>query len=211
MALALTVLAALFTVGIAHAQDARWRDTPHGAMLERVLPRSITPDALPDAGSPGAQAAARYCVQCHHLPNPAMHSAERWNTIVKRMVWRMGGGGNLGAAMKDLMAGVTAPDQGEEALLIAYFRQHAQRELDADDPRLRSTAGRMYALACTQCHALPDPQRHTAREWPAVVERMKRHMAWANTVTGHRDLRTTPELKTADIVALLQRHARREP
>lgn len=211
MALALTVLAALLTVGIAHAQDARWRDTPHGAMLERVLPRSITPDALPDAGSPGAQAAARYCVQCHHLPNPAMHSAERWNTIVKRMVWRMGGGGNLGAAMKDLMAGVTAPDEGEEALLIAYFRQHAQRELDADDPRLRSTAGRMYALACTQCHALPDPQRHTAREWPAVVERMKRHMAWANTVTGHRDLRTTPELKTADIVALLQRHARREP
>ena len=211
MALALTVLAALLTVGIAHAQDARWRDTPHGAMLERVLPRSITPDALPYAGSPGAQAAARYCVQCHHLPNPAMHSAERWNTIVKRMVWRMGGGGNLGAAMKDLMAGVTAPDQGEEALLIAYFRQHAQRELDADDPRLRSTAGRMYALACTQCHALPDPQRHTAREWPAVVERMKRHMAWANTVTGHRDLRTTPELKTADIVALLQRHARREP
>ena len=211
MALALTVFAALLTVGIAHAQDARWRSTPHGPMLERILPRSLAVNELPDARSPGAQAAARYCVQCHHLPNPAMHSADRWTGIVERMVWRMRGGGNLGAAMKDLMAGVAAPDEREEALLSAYFRQHAQRELDPDDPRLRSTAGRMYTLACTQCHALPDPQRHTAREWPSVVERMQRHMAWANTVTGHRDLRTTPELNTADILALLQRHARREP
>lgn len=29
---------------------------------------------------------------------------------------------------------------------------------------------------CTQCHALPDPHRHSAREWPAVVARIPRPM-----------------------------------
>jgi hypothetical protein len=54
---------------------------------------------------------------------------------------------------------------------------------------------------------LPDPRRHTANEWPAVVERMQRNMAWANRVTGDPQLRTSPVLDTADIVRFLQRHA----
>ncbi len=29
---------------------------------------------------------------------------------------------------------------------------------------------------CSQCHAPPDPGRHTSQEWPAVVERMKGYM-----------------------------------
>jgi hypothetical protein len=65
----------------------------------------------------------------------------------------------------------------------------------------------MYVLACTQCHALPDPQRHTASEWPVVVQRMRGYMRWANTVTGDASTRTTPELNTDDIVRLLQRYA----
>jgi hypothetical protein len=36
-------------------------------------------------------------------------------------------------------------------------------------------------------------------------------MLWANTVVGSPELRTTPELKTDQIVMLLQRYARREP
>jgi hypothetical protein len=68
----------------------------------------------------------------------------------------------------------------------------------------------MFTIACTQCHALPDPKRHTAREWLLVVERMKRHMAWANTIVGVDALRTTPVLDTAEIVRFLQRHARPE-
>jgi hypothetical protein len=66
----------------------------------------------------------------------------------------------------------------------------------------------MFGIACSQCHALPDPRRHTAREWPAVVERMQRHMAWANVVVGSPEFKTVPELKTDEIVRLLQRYAR---
>jgi hypothetical protein len=75
---------------------------------------------------------------------------------------------------------------------------------------LKSESGKMFAIACSQCHALPDPAQHTAREWPAVVKRMEEHMRWTNTVVGSPELRTTPELKTGEIVALLQRYARRE-
>jgi hypothetical protein len=38
---------------------------------------------------------------------------------------------------------------------------------------------------------------------------MQGHMAWANTVTGVAALRTNPELDTAEILRLLQLHARR--
>jgi hypothetical protein len=44
-----------------------------------------------------------------------------------------------------------------------------------------------------------------------VVERMKRHMAWANTVVGVDSLRTVPVLETGEIVRFLQRHARADP
>jgi len=68
-------------------------------------------------------------------------------------------------------------------------------------------AGRRCSIACSQCHVLPDPRRHTASE-PAIVERMQRNMAWANRVTGDAALRTSPELDTADIIRFLQRHSR---
>ena len=44
----------------------------HGAMLERILPPSLTPQQLPEPSSAGAQLTVAYCVQCHHLVNPAM-------------------------------------------------------------------------------------------------------------------------------------------
>lgn len=178
-------------------------------MLERILPRTVTPDRLPEPASEGARLLAHYCTQCHHLPNPPMHTAARWKTIVDRMVWRMQGGGNLGAAMKELMAGGRAPDADEVATLTGYLERHGQAEMAADHPALRTEAGQMYALACTQCHALPDPRRHTAREWPGVVKRMQGYMRWTNTVTGAAGLSTTPELKTSEIIRLLQRYAGR--
>jgi len=75
-------------------------------------------------------------------------------------------------------------------------------------PDLDTESGRRFSIACSQCHVLPDPRRHTAPEWPAIVKRMRRNMAWANRVTGDPALRTSPELNTADITRFLQRHAR---
>jgi len=194
---------------VARAKDL-WSQSPHGAMLERILPPAVEPRQLPEPRSEGARLTVRYCVQCHYLPNPQMHTAERWDSVVARMVWRMQGKGNLGGLMKDMMDKVEAPTDQEIAALTAYLKQHGQGEMDSLHPALGSEAGKMYAIACTQCHALPDPRRHTSREWPGVVERMKRHIAWANTVVGPDSLRTTPVLDTAEIVRFLQRYAREE-
>ena len=185
-----------------------WSQSPYGKLLERILPPVIEPRELPEPYSEGAQVMSRYCVQCHYLPSPQMHAADKWKVVVARMVWRMKGKGNLGALMKEMMDRVEAPGDGEIRALTAYLGKHGQRAMDPTHPALKSEAGQMYAIACTQCHGLPDPERHTAREWPLVVERMKGHMAWANTVVGEPSLRTTPVLDTAQIVRFLQRHAR---
>jgi len=178
-------------------------------MLERILPPSLTPQQLPEPSSAGAQLTVAYCVQCHHLVNPAMHDAPRWKSVVARMVWRIEGQGNLGKLMQDLMADVKVPSANEQDTLLRYLQKHAQRELNRGRySDLNTDSGRRYSIACAQCHVLPDPRRHTASEWPAVVERMRRNMAWANRVTGDPILRTKPELDTADITRYLQRHAR---
>ena len=187
-----------------------WAASPHGAMLARILPPSGEPADLPEPRSEGARLTSRYCVQCHYLPDPRMHTSERWRGLVDRMVWRMRGNGNLGEVMKDMMSHVRAPTDGEVETLTRYLQKHGQKEIDPRHPALVTRAGQMYSIACSQCHALPDPQRHTAREWPAVVERMQGHMSWANIVLGAPELRTVPELKTEEIVRLLQRHARPE-
>jgi cytochrome c2 len=200
-------VAAAETAEIARAKYL-WSQSPYGMLLERIVPPSIEPGELPAPDSEGARVMTRYCVQCHYLPSPQMHAADKWTDIVSRMVWRMRGKGNLGAVMKEMMDRVEAPDDGEIRVLDAYLRKHGQPEMDPMHPALKTEAGQMFTIACTQCHGLPDPRRHTAREWPSVVERMKRHMAWANTVVGVDELRTIPVLDTAEIVRFLQRHAR---
>ena len=196
--------------GVARAKYL-WSQSPRGKLLERILPPAIEPHELPEPRSEGARLTARYCVQCHYLPSPQMHAADKWTTIVVRMVWRMQGRGNLGELMKEMMDNVEAPTDQETGVLAAYLKKHGQREMDSGHPALKSEAGRMFSIACTQCNALPDPRRHTRREWPAVVKRMKEHMAWANTVIGADSLKTIPVLETGEIVKFLQRYARAEP
>lgn len=197
---------------VSGSEQARrlWAGSPHGAMLERIVPPSLDARELPDASSQGARLTARYCVQCHHLVNPAMHTPARWKSVVDRMVWRMRGNGNMGGLMKEMMAQVSAPSDGEVETLTRYLQKFGQSEIDPRHPAMATRAGEMFSIACSQCHAAPDPRRHTAREWPGVVERMKRHMSWANVVVGPPELRTTPELKTDEIVALLKRYAKPE-
>jgi cytochrome c2 len=177
-------------------------------MLERILPPAIEPGQLPEPRSHGAQLTARYCVQCHYLPNPQMHTAARWKSTVDRMVWRMQGKGNMGELMKEMMDKVEAPSEKEAAALTAYLQKHGQLEMNPAHPALGTEQGQMFSIACSQCHALPDPRRHTAREWPGVVERMRRHMSWANIVVGPDTLKTNPVLDTSAIVRFLQRYAR---
>src|SRR5437016_12881851 len=79
----------------------RWAESPHGPLLERILPPTFEASQLPEPDSRGARLTLTYCVQCHNLANPAMHDAARWPGVVARMVPRMEGKGNLGKVMAD--------------------------------------------------------------------------------------------------------------
>ncbi len=187
----------------------RWAESPHGPLLERILPPTFEARALPEPSSRGAELTRRYCVQCHNLPNPAMHHPAKWPAIVDRMVKRMQGRGNLGTLMSDMMAGVKAPSEDETRELVRYLQRHGQRPIEAARyPDLYRPEGEAFRLACSQCHVLPDPRRHTAREWPAVVARMQENMAWMNRVVGSKPAPDEPQLRLEEINGFLARHAR---
>ena len=208
------VLAALLLAASAAADEIaqareRWAQSPHGPMLERILPPTFDARQLPQAKSRGAQLTLRYCVQCHNLPNPAMHHAAKWPSIVERMVKRMEGRGNMGALMADMMAGINVPSEEEIRTVVGYLRRHAQRPLDpVRYPGVNRAEGEAFRLACNQCHVLPDPQRHTAAEWRAVVARMQENMEWMNRVVGTKPVPGEPQLRIEEILAFLQRNAR---
>jgi cytochrome c5 len=188
----------------------RWAESPHGPMFERILPPTFAAAQLPEPASAGAKLTVRYCVQCHNLPNPAMHHAAKWSPVVERMVQRMEGRGNMGTLMAEMMAGVQAPSFEETRTLVAYLRKHAQRPLDPKRyPDVQTPAAEAFRLACNQCHVLPDPQRHTAAEWRAVVARMQENMEWMNRVVGSQPIPGEPQLRIEEINAFLEKHARK--
>lgn len=188
----------------------RWADSPHGPMLERILPPTFEARQLPQSKSAGARLAIQYCVQCHNLPNPAMHHAAKWPTIVERMVLRMEGKGNLGRLMEDMMAGVKAPSARETSVLVAYLQKNGQMPLNPKKyPEAYRAAGAPFRIACNQCHVLPDPQRYTAKQWPAIVARMQKNMEWMNRIVGNKPVPGEPQLRIEDINAFLAKHSRK--
>jgi cytochrome c2 len=217
--IAVVVFAAVLAAAPVCAQDAtrflqqakkRWAGSPHGPMVERILPPTFELHQLPERRSRGARLVVQYCVQCHNLPNPAMHHAAKWPAIFERMVVRMRGKGNLGDLMQDMMAGVGAPSADEATVLLAYLQKHGQRPLDPKKyPAVDLPEGQSFRLACQQCHVLPDPRRHTASEWPAVVARMEKNMEWMNRVVGNRHEPYEPQLRIEEINTFLIRYARK--
>jgi len=200
----------LIIFSVAARADKPWKDSPHGPMLERIIPPGFEPAMLPEPRSRGAQLTLRYCVQCHNLANPAMHDARRWPSVVARMVPRMEGKGNMGKLMSEMMAGVESPSYEDARAITDYLRKHAQRPLDPKKiPEVNAPAGESFRLACGQCHVLPDPRRHSAAEWPAVVARMEKNMEWMNRVVGSKPLPGEPQLRIEDINSFLIRHAGR--
>ncbi|MDH3318549.1 MAG: hypothetical protein OEO84_02535 [Betaproteobacteria bacterium] len=192
------------------AAKQRWAESPHGPLLERILPPTFELAKLPEPRSRGAHLTVQYCVQCHNLPNPAMHHAAKWPTIVERMVLRMEGRGNLGQLMEEMMAGVKAPSAEEATVLVTYLQKHGQKPLDPKKiPEAYAPAGEPFRLACNQCHVLPDPKRYTAREWRAVVARMQENMQWMNRVEGTQPVPGEPQLRIEEINAFLAKYARK--
>ncbi len=217
--IALFVFATALAAAPACAQDSirlveqakkRWAESQHGPMLERILPPTFEQHQLPERRSRGARLLVQYCVQCHNLPNPAMHHAAKWPAIFERMVVRMRGKGNLGELMHEMMAGVEVPSVDEAGVLLAYLQKYSQRSLDPNKyPAVNLPEGQSFKLACQQCHVLPDPQRHKASEWPAVVARMEKNMEWMNRVVANQPDPREIQLKVEEINAFLVKYARK--
>ena len=190
---------------------ARWEQTSHGEMLKRILPPVVQARHLPEPNSSGARLTVRYCVQCHNLAPPNLHHAEKWPAVVARMTPRMQGQGNLGVVMKDLMAGVEAPNESEVRTIISYLQKHGQKYIAQNSlPEAnQSRAWVSYTQACAQCHIAPEPKRHTRAEWPQVVARMEKNMEWMNRVVGSKANPREPQYTREEIVAYLQKYARR--
>ena len=107
-----------------------WKDSPHGPMLERIMPPGFEAAMLPEPDSQGAQLTLRYCVQCHNLANPAMHDARRWPSGRRAHGAAHGRQGQHGQADGRDDGRRRGADAEETRALVAYLRKHAQKALD---------------------------------------------------------------------------------
>jgi len=181
----------------AHAvKDSVPEPSPTG-LDARVIPKGLNPLDLPDADGRGATLLTLYCVQCHDLPTPLMHSAREWPAIIDRMQHLMA------SRSTGMLAHVIMPAEKDWQQLRNYMDEFAQTALDSsrfDD--LDSPEGLAFQSTCSQCHATPSPTQHTAREWPRVVLRMKTHMR--NAGKDVPDAETTQQ-----VVSYLQEHSKK--
>ncbi len=152
-----------------------------------VIPKGLNPEALPDPNSRGATMLTLYCVQCHDLPSPSMHTAQEWQAVVDRMeqeMMRRRGG---------VLIRVMMPPKKDWGILRSYLAQNAQQPLDKSQyADLDTPAGRAFEATCSQCHAAPDPAQHSPNEWARVVLRMKNNI----TAAG----RPIPDDATMDMI-----------
>jgi cytochrome c5 len=144
-------------------------------------PEGVTPADLPDPQSSGAKYLQTYCMTCHSLPSPAMHSATDWPSVLRRMWLRMG--------LLESTYRVPEPDLGERVVLLDYLVGNALKVTTATLP---DRPGRdEFQKTCSQCHELPDPHQHSSQDWFVVVRRMNDHMG---TILGKQ--LTNAEIET---------------
>lgn len=164
-------------------------------MMPGMLPPGVKPGNLPDPNSLGARLLVSYCTQCHNLPSPAIHTAEEWPQVASRMFTRM--------SMMSGMMGIENPSQEEQRGILAYLKAHSMKSITSSAlPSPESPGARLFESTCSQCHALPDPNLHTADEWPEVVERMRANMQSMNR-------RVITENEKKEIVGYLMNYAKK--
>jgi hypothetical protein len=84
--------------------------------LQRNALRSFSGSAIPDPGSAGAERFKTVCVRCHALPDPKLHTAEEWHSVVERMRRNM-------KVMEK-----PAISNAETAEITDYLQHHARSE-----------------------------------------------------------------------------------
>jgi cytochrome c5 len=162
------------------------------ASLVALPPPGVSPGDLPEPDSPGARAVAEFCVACHNLPSPAIHSATDWPGVARRMWLRI----------EELPGtfGVKNPTVQQRQVALDYLLKHALQVSGAALPQAPGRA--TFSQTCSRCHALPDPRQHSAADWPAVVMRMEERMTQMKV-----DRPSAPQ--TQEIIGYLTRVSRR--
>jgi cytochrome c5 len=147
-------------------------------------PASFVPENLPERDARGAALLQAYCVQCHWIPAPQMHTADEWPILVRRMRMRastlrarMGGPHTselVGQILLSGMASTELPSREDTDSLVAYLQRNALPAAVAEPDT--TPDGRLFEEVCRTCHELPAPTAHTANEWAGVVARMRGNM-----------------------------------
>ena len=58
-------------------------------------------------------------------------------------------------------------------LIISFFFIQCSKKI-APVENANATPEEAFNATCKRCHKLPDPQKHTAAEWPKTVDKMQR-------------------------------------
>jgi hypothetical protein len=144
-------------------------------------PASYRLEDLPEQGSRAVGLQQAYCLQCHGLSSPRMHSSEEWPVLVRRMLMRgaalgsrLGGPRTEGMVDDMLMAGLRTaelPPAEDVDSLVAYFQRNAfPAAAESEIPDTPDAA--LYVEKCSGCHSTPSPAAHPADEVQALVARM---------------------------------------
>ncbi len=176
-------------------RSQRWRMI--SSIGTGLPPSSFKAENLPEPSSRGAQLVKAYCVQCHWIPVPQMHTAAEWPVLVRGMLVRaqtlknrMGGPlteGLVGEILLDGMTSTQLPSPQDADTLLAYMQRHAI--VAASPGQLTEGPGRdLFIEQCSFCHDTPSPSAHTAAEWNGIVVRMQANMAamGAEPLTGEQ-------------------------
>lgn len=144
-------------------------------------PASYRLEDLPEQGSRAVGLQQAYCLQCHGVSSPKMHSADEWPILVRRMLMRgaalgsrLGGPRTEGMVDDMLMAGLRTaeiPAAEDVDSLVAYFQRNAfPAAAESEIPDTPDAA--LYVDRCSACHDTPSPAAHPADEVQALVARM---------------------------------------
>ncbi len=183
------------------------QNSPEWSSRTLQLPKGVPPQLLPDNGSKGAQLETKFCVSCHGIPSPASHSASDWVPVMRRMVLRMervGSMGMMGGMMgkrKMGMQQIPVPNESEQQEILSYLQNHGLKSVSKEKINAEESHGaKLFVSDCKKCHALPDPEQHSAADWPGIVTRMRTHLK-------QYQLKDLSDQDAEAIITWLQEHA----
>jgi hypothetical protein len=173
--------------GLSNGQ--RWRLVASTAT--GLPPNSYRLADLPEPEARGALLQQVYCVQCHGVSSPRMHTSEEWPILIRRMNMRMrtlrdrlGGETIEGAVDEMLMAGLQAaniPTAEDQDSLIAYFTRHGLPPAEPGEIG-NGPDDLLYMEYCSLCHEAPSRTAHGPEGAEALVYRMSAMMEMLDMV-----------------------------